>query len=181
VTDFIMIAEVLAIGIVLCAAAYLFRAGRVWHRLRSERLVTCPETGYPAAVRIDVPHAAMSDLVHGTPELRLAACSRWPQRGPCDEACMCEAVDPHSTVASVAAQWFEGQTCVYCRKLVHDDVAAGHHVAVLGADGITHEWCEGPAAVLPDALRTGRPVCWNCHVAETFRRTFPELVTDRAN
>jgi hypothetical protein len=30
-----------------------------------------------------------------------------------------------------------------------------------------------------DVLATHRPVCWNCAVAEGFRRAHPELVTDR--
>ena len=25
------------------------------------------------------------------------------------------------------------------------------------------------------------PVCWNCHIAESFRREHPDLVTDRDN
>ena len=29
------------------------------------------------------------------------------------------------------------------------------------------------------ALATSLPMCWNCHVAESFRRLHPELVTDR--
>ena len=32
---------------------------------------------------------------------------------------------------------------------------------------------------MPLALATSLPLCWNCHVAATFRRMHPELVTDR--
>jgi hypothetical protein len=32
---------------------------------------------------------------------------------------------------------------------------------------------------LLDVFSTHRPVCWNCHVTETFRRLHPELVVDR--
>ena len=49
----------------------------------------------------------------------------------------------------------------------------------LRADGVTTEWTAMDPAALPDAMRARHPVCWNCHVAETFRRTHPELVTDR--
>ncbi len=35
-----------------------------------------------------------------------------------------------------------------------------------------------PEEVL-DVLATHKPVCWDCRVAESFRREHPELVTDR--
>ena len=28
-------------------------------------------------------------------------------------------------------------------------------------------------------MGTHLPVCWNCHIAESFRREHPELVVDR--
>jgi hypothetical protein len=160
---------------------YVARALRVWRYLRSERVVTCPETGRPAAVRIDARHAAMTELSRTDRELRLAACSRWPERGPCDEACLYEAQDPESRVIAIAAHWYAGKTCMYCRQPLREDPVAGHHVAFLRPDGSTREWSDVSAEALDEALRTGRPVCWNCHVAETFRRTYPELVTDRTN
>src|SRR6266576_3849706 len=41
------------------------------------------------------------------------------------------------------------------------------------------EWNEIPLEHLQQTLSTHWPVCWNCHIAETFRRRHPELVTDR--
>lgn len=176
-------AFVLALGAAILGVGlfYLARAIRVWARLRTERVVTCPETGLPAAVRIDAPHAAVTALPHGTPDLRLAACSRWPERGPCDEPCLEEARAPESAVAAIAARWYSGEACVYCRQPVREDPAAGHRAAFLGSDGVTHEWSDIAPERLPDALRAGWPVCWNCHVVETFRRTYPQLVTDRSS
>jgi len=55
----------------------------------------------------------------------------------------------------------------------------GHRAALRGPQGVTREWSDVPPARLLDSLRTDSPVCWNCHVAATFRRTHPELVTDR--
>ena len=34
-------------------------------------------------------------------------------------------------------------------------------------------------AVEPVMLDSYLPVCWDCHIAESFRREHPELVTDR--
>ena len=36
-----------------------------------------------------------------------------------------------------------------------------------------------PLEKLQEVLATHWPVCWNCHVAETFRREHPELVAHR--
>jgi hypothetical protein len=43
----------------------------------------------------------------------------------------------------------------------------------------TYEWPEIPPEQIPGVLATHLPVCWNCHIAETFRRMFPERVVDR--
>jgi hypothetical protein len=32
---------------------------------------------------------------------------------------------------------------------------------------------------IPDVLSDHKPVCWDCDVAERFRRRHPELVTER--
>lgn len=169
----------LVIGV--CLIGYVVRVTRVWRRLKSERVVTCPETGHPAAVRIDVVHAAVSELAQGELDLRLASCSRWPSRGPCDEACMLEAQDPQSTVQAIAAGWYKDKVCIYCRGPLGDDRVSGHHAAFLDSSGVTREWADVPADALPEALSSGWPVCWDCHVAATFRRTHPQFVTDRSN
>jgi hypothetical protein len=54
-----------------------------------------------------------------------------------------------------------------------------HGAALRGHDGPTLQWTEVPAEYLPQLFRTHSPVCWNCHIAETFRHMHPELVTDR--
>jgi hypothetical protein len=32
---------------------------------------------------------------------------------------------------------------------------------------------------LQETFATHQPVCWDCHIAQTFRREHAELVTDR--
>jgi hypothetical protein len=167
-----------AVGVL--AIWYVVRIVRVWQQYRGDRVVTCPETGRPAAVRIDAAHAAIT-TAKGAGHVRLAACSRWATRGRCDEACLVEASDSGSTVAAIASRWYAGKRCVYCRKRISDEPFVGHHPALLGPDGTTREWLDVTRDRLPDALRTGWPVCWDCHVAETFRRRYPSLVTDRTS
>jgi hypothetical protein len=54
--------------------------------LKRTRSVTCPETGHPARVGVDARQGAMS-VTLGVPRLRILACSRWPERASCDQAC----------------------------------------------------------------------------------------------
>ena len=41
------------------------------------------------------------------------------------------------------------------------------------------EWAQVTPENLPAILAVYRPVCWTCHVTDTFRREHPELVVDR--
>jgi hypothetical protein len=54
-----------------------------------------------------------------------------------------------------------------------------HKPALMGRDHVTVEWNTVPAEILPEVLTTYLPVCWNCHIAETFRRRYPHSVVDR--
>ena len=60
-------------------------------RYRGMRMVSCPQTHGPAAVRIDALHAASTGLM-GAEKLRLATCSLWPERMGCDQACLSHAI-----------------------------------------------------------------------------------------
>jgi hypothetical protein len=162
----------------IVAAWQLTESVRVWRRLTGNRLVTCTATGYPAAVRSDVLKAAFTALVFRSPKIRITHCSRWATGGPCDQGCIAEALAPESTVQSVVAQWYKNKKCVYCAKPIAPQ-SFGHRAALLDPQGTTREWSDVPADRVPDSLRTNWPVCWNCHVAETFRRKHPDLVTDR--
>jgi hypothetical protein len=160
------------------AVRHLTRMIRDWGCLKGDRLVTCPVTGHPAAVRIDVLDAAFKTRNSGNPKVRIANCSLWMAGGACSQGCVWEAVASESAVRSVVAQWYANKKCVYCGKPITPE-SLGHRSALRGPQGATREWSEVPPARLLDSLRIDSPVCWNCHVAETFRRTRPELVTDR--
>jgi len=152
---------------------------RTRRRIAGARLVTCPETGRPAAVTFDVVHATLTALVDGEAKLRLADCSRWPVRKPCDQACVPQAQTSDRTVSNIMTQWSAGKRCVFCASPLGEAPFVGHHIAVRSPDGMTTEWPNVAPEELPEGFRTYTPVCWNCHVAETFRRQHPELVTDR--
>jgi hypothetical protein len=157
----------------------LIPALRVRRSLAGNRIVTCPESGTAAAVRFETAHAAMTAFVHHDAELRLAHCSRWTTRGPCDQPCIAQAQAADCEAAHIVARWADGKRCVWCRKPVVDAPRLGHHIALLSQEGVTSEWPTVPPETLIDALGSRSPVCWDCHVTETFRRMYPDLVTDR--
>lgn len=165
----------------VCAWAVweITRAVRIARHLRGARVVTCPETGRPTAVSIDVRHAMASGIDGQAAGLRLRACSRWAERGRCDELCICEAALSGSTPLAIVERVLRGKACHFCRKPIEHVAFLGHYPALLQADGTTIPWPDLPLERLQESLGTLRPVCWDCHIAETFRRRFPELVTDR--
>jgi hypothetical protein len=79
--------------------------------------------------------------------------------------------------SALVEAWAEGRTCVLCGGPVAESRL--HHIALLEPAGMTREWIDIADDRLPLALATCLPVCWNCHLAETFRRMHPELITDR--
>ena len=77
------------------AAFLLWRlvvAARFYFKLRGERIITCPETEKPEAVKVAAASLAVRRFV-GLPELRLEDCSRWPEREGCGQDCLRE-VEP---------------------------------------------------------------------------------------
>jgi len=170
---------VVLLGIVL--AVYLGIALHAWFRMRGARVVVCPETHQPAAVEVDAAHAAVSAMWENA-DVRLKTCNRWPERKDCDQACAAQiAIAPHDTLATAILQkYFAGKRCAICKRTIDGIHVAQPHPGLLNV--ATHEtldWDEIPTQNLPDALATHLPVCANCQVSETFRRRFPDLVTDR--
>jgi hypothetical protein len=147
---------------------------------RGSRVVTCPETRMPAGVAVDAWRATIDGIL-GKPRLRLQSCSRWPERAGCGEDCLREIErTPHGClVRALLAEWYSGKSCVLCGASVGDINWHERRPALVAIDGTTHEWSEFAPEKLPEALWTHRPICWSCHVAQSFRRSFPELVTDR--
>jgi hypothetical protein len=75
----------------LFGASLFIGAGVIWYYMaaweyREPVDIICPETLATATVEVDGKHAARTRFA-GDEELRIAACSRWPQRRECDQAC----------------------------------------------------------------------------------------------
>jgi hypothetical protein len=169
-------------GLALALLALL--AGRtlwLYYRLRGIRLVTCPESGRPVTVDLDAARAAVAAAA-GHAAWRLDQCSRWPERRDCGQECLAEieSAPEECLVRTILARWYAGKRCVLCGRDVGEIRRLERHPAFMAPDGVTSEWKQVEPARLPEVLATHRPVCWTCHVTETFRRLFPELVTDRS-
>jgi hypothetical protein len=156
------------------------RALRTYLTFRGKMLVSCPETHQPAAVRVAAGKAALEAAV-GNEQIRLSECSRWPERGDCPQECLAQIEEAPQAclVWTIINQWYQGQSCAYCHKPFGEIHWHDHPPALVDDQRKTLEWDKIPAEKLQEAFRTHRPVCWSCHIAETFRREHSELVVDR--
>ncbi|NIR47741.1 hypothetical protein GWO43_04720 [candidate division KSB1 bacterium] len=170
------------VGIAFLVALFfgLRKLIRTYLTFRGKMLVTCPETNKPAGVEVDAGHAAIMSAM-GEEDLHLKACTRWPEREDCGQECLSqiESSPENCLVRMILTDWYKDKTCVYCRKAFGEIHWHDHKPALLAPNKITVEWQEIPVEKLPRMLSTHKPVCWNCHIAETFRRAHPDLVIDR--
>ena len=169
---------VLAVA-VLGGLYWLWVAARAYWTFRGTRVITCPETRAPAAVEVDAAHSAATALVR--PDLRLKSCSLWPERRHCGQPCLdqIESAPEACLLRTILASWYQGRSCVFCGKPFGEIHLTDHKPSMLSPEERTVEWCEVRAERVYEVLSTHRPVCWDCHIAETFRRLYPERVVDR--
>jgi hypothetical protein len=148
-------------------------------KYRGKRVVTCPETESPAGVEVDAGHAALT-AVMGRPDLRLKECSRWPERGDCGQECLAqiESAPEDCLVRNILIKWYAGKACAICQRELGEINWTERKPALLTPDRRTVEWNEIRAEDLPDTLANHSPICWNCHLIETFRRSHPDLVLE---
>lgn len=176
-TAIYIIAAIIIFGLALFGIGY---AARAYRRQRGTRVIVCPETENTALVEVDALHAALTSLV-GRTDMRLQDCSRWPQKRDCGQECMLqiETAPDECLVRSVLAKWYRGKRCVYCRKPFEEINWIDHEPALLNSDRELVEWREVPLDSALKTLETHNPVCWNCFIAQSFRRDYPQLVVDR--
>jgi 5-methylcytosine-specific restriction endonuclease McrA len=169
--------------VTLAVGLFVFRAipgVRAFFAYRGQRLITCPETQKAAAVDVAAGEAAVGAFL-SEPTLRLKECSRWPERQDCGQECLKQIeVNPQNCLVwNIVSQWYEGKQCVYCHQTFGELHHLDHAPALLSPGHKTVEWRELRPEQLPEVFSNHQPICWNCHVAETFRRLHPDLVVDR--
>lgn len=155
----------------------LFGIVRAYRRYRGERVVTCPETGKTVAVEVNASMAAVSASLDD-PRLRLSSCSRWPERQGCGQACLAEieAAPDGCLVRERLAAWYREARCALCGRMIGEIRWTDRKPALLAPDRKTLDWSQVVPEELPVILTTHRPICWNCHVAESFLRRYPDRV-----
>jgi hypothetical protein len=178
------------VGLIMLAVFYfVWRTGiKTYRTFQGKMLVTCPETHQPAGVAVDAKHAALT-AIPGEPDLRLKECTRWPERQNCGQECLAqiELSPENCLVRTILTHWYKGRSCVFCGKEFQQIDSYDHRAvfwydmkpALISPEGRIVEWFEVPVETLPQVLTTHKPVCWNCLIAETFRRKYPELVVNR--
>ncbi len=179
-----MFTKVFLITFVLASLPLLFlvlrRVVKAYTKYNGTRVITCPETKEPAAVEVDASYAAVTAIAD-EPDLRLKRCSRWPERHDCNQDCLNQIVrsSENCLAKNMLVNWYEGKSCVYCGKGFEDIDWATHKPTFMNPEGKTVEWNDFSPETIPKVLVTHLPVCWNCHIANTFRREHPELVVER--
>ena len=150
-------------------------------RLGGAQIITCPETGEQAMVEVDTRRAALTSLI-GQTDLRLESCWRWPLREDCGQECLLqlEMAPEECRVRGVLEKWYRNKSCVFCLRPFGEVELIDHKPALLSPEGVTVEWRQIPLPAVERAMATHSPVCWNCHVAQTFRREHSDLVVDRS-
>ena len=152
----------------------------LYFRYRGKRIVMCPETEAPVALEINAPLAAGTWIV-SEPRYVVTACSRWPEKADCDQACtlQVDAAPDTTLVRNIVAQWYAERTCVYCANPIREISGSVVLPALLSPDGELREWNDVAAEELPQILSNAIAVCARCELVEDFRRRFPGRVIDR--
>jgi len=174
---------ILATIIVLAAGAVVFGSNvalRTYLKYRGERVITCPETQKAAAVHVNANKAARQALF-GKSYVRLDQCSRWPERQNCGQECLSQVnADPAACLVwNIVDQWYKGKACAYCQKPFANIHWHDRHPALMAPDHNCVQWNEVAPEKLPEVFESYLPVCWNCYIAETFRRKNADKVLDR--
>jgi len=173
---YVMIAA-LIVAAVYFGVRHFVRASQ---KFGGERVIICPETGKQAMVELDVRRAAISSLI-GQTDLRLENCWRWPIKQNCGQECLLQFdMDEKCLVRSVLEKWYRDKACAFCERPFDEIDLTDHQPALLNPEGVTVEWQQIPLSAAMEAMANYRPVCWNCHIAQTFRREHLDLVVDRS-
>ena len=174
--SYVIVSMLVAVAIYF-AIRYFVRASK---RFGGGRIIVCPETGKQATVEIDTRRAALTSLV-GRADIRLESCWRWPLNQDCGQECLLqlEVGEDDCLVRGVLNKWYRGKKCVFCERPFAEIDLTDHKPALFTPEGTTVEWADVPISAVSQAMATYQPVCWNCHIAQTFYHERPDLVIER--
>jgi hypothetical protein len=172
--------QVIVIAFVVIAAVVLVRAVVTWRKQSGPRAITCPQNQNPAGVRINARHAVSTGLLK-TPELRISACSRWPERAGCGQECLSQIASAPDgcLVRNILLNWYKGKVCASCGQ-TFTDIEWSRKPALLTVGDSSLDWEQVSADRLYEVLAASAPLCFACHMANKLVHEHPELVVDRS-
>lgn len=170
---------IFAIAFVALWVPLAFVMGRNYGRFRGARIVICPETITPEGVEVDAVHAAWTAAA-GHRQFALTSCSRWPERGGCQQQCLAqiEEAPDGCLVKARVARWYEGAACAFCGKAIGPIHWFDRRPGLVSRDREIRDWRDLAVEDLAESFASYRPVCFDCSVSETFRARFPDLVVE---
>lgn len=168
---------VIGIVFVLSFIPMAYAIARKYRLFRGPRVVTCPETATAVAVELKAGKAAFTGAFD-EPTLRLSSCSRWPERQDCGQECLAqiENAPDGCLVRERLAAWYVDARCAICGRAIGQIRAFDRKPGLLAPDLKTIDWSEIKPEELPAVLATHKPICWNCHLAESFLSRYPDRV-----
>ena len=178
ISTFYLIAAALVAVLIYFGIRYFIRTSE---KFGGAQVIICPETGKQAMVEVDARRAAFTSLIR-QPEIRLESCWRWPLREDCGQECLLQLdiAPAECLVRSVLMKWYRGKKCAFCRQSFGKIELVDHKPVLLNLEGVTVEWGAISFTELNHAMETYLPVCWDCHIAQTFHREHPDLVVERS-
>lgn len=169
----------IAVGLAAVAVAIgiaIRRISSAWLTFRRQFVVTCPEDRHQAGVIVDAVHAAVTAW-RGRPSLRLSGCSRWPERGGCEQMCLAEIrrAPQNCLVRDILAKWYDEKYCVRCGRPVGEAYWGAEKPALL-THGVVEQCDQIPGPQLLATLGTAQPVCFDCYAEERMKQNFARAV-----
>jgi len=160
------------IGAIVLVALPVAFSLQSYFRSRGRRAVICPENRESVTVELDSQFAFRTAL-RGQEHQRLQSCSRWPETGDCDQACLAQ-IDPSPENLELLLQkWYQGKRCVTCDRLLSPADWQRGRLALLNEKQKLFELRHMQLEEIPSVLDHMAPLCWNCHQEERARQAEP--------
>lgn len=136
--------------------------------LRAVRIVRCPATEHPAAVRLEGFRTAIRTALGMQAEMTIDDCSRWPRAARCAQGCRAEIEQKaRSTRLDVLeANWESEAVCSRCGARLRRPRLFRRDVFLISPSGTVFEWRELPDDWLAEALASWDALCARCAAAE---------------
>ena len=163
------------IGAVLLVALPIGISLQSYFRNRGRRTVVCPDNHQPVTVEVDSKFAFSTSL-RGEEHTRLHTCSRWPEKGDCDQECLAQVNPTPENLERMLQKWYQGKTCAICDRSLTPADWRRSRLALLNENQKLFELRHMHLDELPSALDHMRPLCWNCHQEERARQAAPSRI-----